>query len=184
MIKNYFKIAVRTLWKKKLFSFVNIFSLALGMAVGVLILSRLKANYDADHFHPDRNRIVRILTKQTTGNNQSLWATVPQPLAHSLSDAAFVEQTVQVRFGGNCNVQTGNGEIPVDLKFTEPSFFTVFGFTLLSGSAASLSNDPSSIFITERTAKKIFGKTDVVGQICSCLKISAGTVSQVLLKTL
>ncbi len=164
MLENYFKIAIRMLWKKKLFSFVNIFSLALGMAVGVLILSKLKANYDADHFHPDRNRIVRVLTKQTTGSNQSLWATAPQPLAHSLTDAAFVEQTVQVRFGGNYNVQTKNGEIPIAINFTEPSFFNVFGFTLLSGSAASLFNNPSAIFITEKTAKKIFGKTDVVGQ--------------------
>ncbi len=165
MIRNYFKIALRILWKKKFFSFLNIFSLALGMAVGVLILSRLKANYDADHFHPDRGRIVRILTKQTAGNNQSLWATVPQPLAHSLQNEAVVEQTVQVRFGGNYNVQTEKGDIPVLINFTEPSFFSVFGFKLLSGNAASLVNDPSAIFITEATAKKIFGKTDVVGQI-------------------
>ncbi len=164
MLKNYFKIAIRTLWKKKLFSFVNIFSLALGMAVGVLILSRLKANYDADNFHPNVNRIVRVLTKQTNGNNQSVWATAPQPLAHSLNSAAFVEQTVQVRFGGNYNVQTGKGDIPVAINFTEPSFFNVFGFTLLSGSIVSLANNPSAIFVTETTAKKVFGKTDVIGQ--------------------
>jgi putative ABC transport system permease protein len=187
MLKNYFKIAIRTLWKKKLFSFVNIFSLALGMAVGVLILARLKANYDADHFHPDRNRIVRILTKQTTGNNQSLWATAPQPLANSLNDAAFVEQTVQVRLGGNYNVQTGKGDIPVAIHFTEPSFFTVFGFTLLSGSAGSLANNPAAIFITEKTAKKIFGKTDVVGKTVRFENIGtyniAGIIKDPLLQT-
>ncbi len=71
---------------------------------------------------------------------------------------------MQVRLGGNYNVETEKGDIPVTIYFTEPSFFTVFGFTLLSGSASTLTNNPSAIFITEKIAKKIFGKTDVVGQ--------------------
>lgn len=164
MLKNYFLIAVRTLWRKKLFSFVNIFGLALGMAVGVLILSRIKANYDADHFHPNRERIVRILTRHTSGNQQSLWATAPQPLEQSLSSASCVEKSVMLRFGGLLNIETEKGTIPVDIKFSSASFFTVFGFSLLSGNPATLTHNPAAVFLSEKTAKKVFGKIDVVGK--------------------
>ena len=71
MLKNYFKTAIRTLWKNKLFSFVNIFGLSLSMAVGVILFARLKANHDTDHFHPKLNQIVRILTQETIEGKQT-----------------------------------------------------------------------------------------------------------------
>jgi putative ABC transport system permease protein len=164
MIKNYFKIAIRNLWRNKLFSFVNIFGLALSMAVGVLIFSELKDNYDTDHFHPKLNRIVRVLTKETTDGQQSAWATSPLPLAGLVASIPFIEKTVQVRFGGKYNLLTNNGDVPVDITFSEPSFFDVFGFKLLTGNAKNLADNPSTIFLTEQTAKKIFGRTNVIGQ--------------------
>ena len=51
MIKNNLKIAIRILWKNKLFSLVNILSLSLSMAVGVVLFTGLKASHDTDHFH-------------------------------------------------------------------------------------------------------------------------------------
>ncbi|MFZ1527996.1 MAG: ABC transporter permease [Ferruginibacter sp.] len=180
MLKNYFKIAIRTLWRKKLFSFVNIFGLALGMAVSVLILSRLKENFDADHFHPHKERIVRILTKQRSGNQQNIWATVPQPLAQTFASVPFVEKQVLVRFGGIFNVQTGKGDIPVDINFTEPSFFNVFGFSLISGNASGLNSNPSGLFLSEKIAKKIFGKTDVVGQNIQFENIGKYTITGII----
>ncbi len=164
MIKNYFKTAFRNLWKHKLFSFVNIFGLSLSMAVGVLIFAKLKANYDTDHFHPAVNRIVRILTKETTDGRQALWATTPSPLAVQLANMPSVEKTAALRFGGKHNVITSNGEVPVDLSFSEPSFFEVFGFTLQTGNAKSFASNPSAIFLSAATAKKIFGNTNVIGQ--------------------
>jgi putative ABC transport system permease protein len=164
MIKNYFKIAIRNLWRNKLFSFVNIFGLALSMAVGVLIFSELKTNYDTDHFHPKLNQIVRILTKETIDGRQSKWATSPLPLAGLFANAPFIEKTVQVRFGGKYNLQTNNGNVPVDITFSEPSFFDIFGFKLLTGNAKNLADNPSTIFLTEQTAKKIFGRINVIGQ--------------------
>jgi putative ABC transport system permease protein len=99
MLQNYLKIALRTLWKNKLFSFINIFGLALSMAVGVMLFTTLKANNDTDHFHPKLNQIFRILTQENTNNKQSTWATVPLPLATQLRNTEFVEQTVSVRHG-------------------------------------------------------------------------------------
>jgi putative ABC transport system permease protein len=180
MIRNYFKIAVRTLWKHKLFSFVNIFGLSLSMAVGVLLFSRLKANHDADHFHPKLNQIVRILTQETADAKQTKWATAPLPLATQIDNTSFVEKTVKVRLGGKHNLQTDNGDVPIDVTFSEPSFFDVFGFKLLSGNAQSLSNNPATLFLTEKTSKQIFGNNAAVGQTVQFENLGSFIVSGII----
>jgi hypothetical protein len=134
------------------------------MAVGVILFTGIKATFDTDHFHPGLNQIVRILTQETKEAQQTRWATAPLPLVTQLESVSFVEETVKVRLAGKHNLQTDNGDIPIDIKFSEPSFFDVFGFKLLSGNAQSLTNDPTVLFLTEGTAKKIFGKANAVGQ--------------------
>ncbi|WP_040398613.1 ABC transporter permease, partial [Cesiribacter andamanensis] len=155
MLKNSLKIAIRILWKNKLFSLVNILSLSLSMAVGVILFTGLKATYDTDHFHPQLDQLVRILTHETQEGEQTKWATAPLPLATQLESVSFVEKTVCVRLAGKRNLQTDKGDVPIDIKFSEPSFFSVFGFTLLSGDAQSLARTPTTLFLTEKTAKNI-----------------------------
>ena len=65
MIRNNLKIALRILGKNKLFSLVTILSLSLSMAVGVILFTQVKATYDTDHFHPDLDQLVRVLTQET-----------------------------------------------------------------------------------------------------------------------
>jgi len=180
MIKNYLKIAIRKLWKNKLFSLVNILSLSLSMAVGVILFTDLKATHDTDHFHPELNRIVRILTQETNEGEQSKWATAPLPLASQIESLPSVEKTVRVRLAGKYNLQTDKGDLPIDIKFSEPSFFDVFGFKLLSGNAQSLTNDPTALFLTEQTAKKIFGNTNALGQTVQFENLGSYTVGGII----
>jgi hypothetical protein len=180
MIKNYLKIAIRTLWKNKLFSFVNILGLSLSMAVGVILFTGLKATHDTDHFHPKLNQIVRILTQETNEAGQTKWATAPLPLAPQMDSISFVEKTVKIRLAGKHNLQTDKGDIPIDIKFSEPSFFDVFGFKLLSGNAQSLTNNPNSLFLTERTAEKIFGNANALGQTVQFENLGSYTVEGII----
>ena len=180
MIKNSLKIAIRILWKNKLFSLVNILSLSLSMAVGVILFTFVKANHDTDHFHPKLNQIVRILTQETNEGEQTKWATAPLPLATQMQSVSFVEKTVKVRLAGKHNLQTDRGDIPIDIKFSEPSFFDVFGFKLLSGNAQSLTNNPTTLFLTEKTAKKIFGNTNALGQTVQFEKLNSYTVEGII----
>lgn len=180
MVKHYLKIAFRTLWNNKLFSMVNIGSLSLSMAVAVILLTGLKAHFDTDHFHPKLNQIVRILTLETSGAGQDKWATAPLPLAPQLDSVSFVEKTVKVHLAGKHNLQTDKGDIPIDLKFSEPSFFDVFGFKLLSGKAQSLTNNSTSLFLTEKTAKKIFGTTNPLGQTVQFENLGAYTIGGII----
>ncbi len=180
MIKNNLKIAIRILWKNKLFSLVNILSLSLSMAVGVILFTFVKANHDTDHFHPQLNQIVRILTQETKGAEQTQWATAPLPLATQMESVSFVEETVKMRLAGKYNLQTDKGDLLIDIKFSEPSFFDVFGFKLMSGNAQSLTNNPTTLFLTERTAKKIFGNTNALGQTVQFENLGSYTVEGII----
>jgi len=180
MIKSNLKIAIRILWKNKLFSLVNILSLSLSMAVGVILFTGLKANHDTDHFHPKLNQIVRILTHEIKEGEQTKWATAPLTLAPQIESISFVEKTVKVRLAGKHNLQTDGGDVPIDIKFSEPSFFDVFGFKLLSGNAQSLTDNPTSLFLTEKTAEKIFGNANALGKTIQFEKLGAYTVGGII----
>jgi putative ABC transport system permease protein len=108
------------------------------MTVGIWLLTGLKENLDTDHFHPKLDRIVRLLTQVRTAEQTTLWATVPQPVADKVRQVSGVESVVQVRHGGKVNVVWDKGEVPLEVMFTEPSFFDVFNFTLETGDAARL----------------------------------------------
>jgi putative ABC transport system permease protein len=180
MLKNYLKIALRMLWKNKLFSSINILGLSLSMAVGVWLISYIKSNGDTDHFHPDREKIIRILTESTIEDKKSLWATSPMPLASELKNESSVEKTVLVRQGANNNIETTNGDIPVNVTYTEPSFFEVFGFKLLSGNAQKTLNNTNSVLLSENIAQRIFGKRSPLGQVITFETLGTFTVAGVI----
>jgi hypothetical protein len=150
------------------------------MAVGVILFTFVKVNHDTDHFHPKLNQIVRILTQEINGGERTKWATAPLPLATQMESISFVEKTVKVRLAGKHNLQTDKGDIPIDIKFTEPSFFDVFGFKLLSGNAQSLTHNPTALFLTEKTAEKIFGNANVLGQTVQFENLGAYTVEGII----
>ncbi len=180
MIRNYFKIAWRNLWKNKLFSVVNVLSLSLSMAVGVILFTGLKATFDTDHFHPQSNRIVRILTQETNKGQQTKWATAPLLLAPQLDSVSFVEKTVKLRLAGKHNLQTDKGDVPIDVKFSEPSFFAVFGFHLLSGNPQSLAKNPTTLFLTQKTAQKLFGNSNALGHTVQFETLGSYTVGGII----
>lgn len=150
------------------------------MAVGIILFTGLKADLDTDHFHPELDKIVRILTQETREGESTKWATAPLPLASQLENVTFIENTVKVWMAGKYNLQTDKGDIPVDIKFSEPSFFEVFGFKLLSGNAQSLADNTTTLFLTESTAEKIFGNLNPLGQTVQFENLGSYTVEGII----
>ncbi len=162
MLQNFFKIAWRNLIKHKLFSFINIFGLASGMTVCMMVIITVKNVYDYDTFHPNSNRSYRIIThlNQKSGE-QFLCASSPLPLAAYLkNNYNLVAKSSSVHFA--------QYEVTVDDKklfskgaFVDPDFYTIFGFELISGSPA---NGPQTVVLTSETAERFFGKSNPIGQ--------------------
>ena len=182
MLKNYFKIACRNLSRNKLFSFINIFGLALSMSVCLLVLMRIKDQLGYDKFHPNASNTYRIITditnKQGTGYRL---ATTPLPLAPALvTDYNFIDKYVRFYPAGAKRGNAQSRQLSINASFTDSGFFKVFGFKLKSGNTSAALTAPNSIVISEETAARFFGSGDAVGQVISFDDLGSFTVTGVL----
>ena len=101
MLKNYFKIAWRNLWKSKLFSFINVFGLAVGVAAFWLILLFVGYELSFDRFHKKAERIYRVVQHAAWDNQELDVAITSAPFAPALvNDYPEIEAAVRVNSEG------------------------------------------------------------------------------------
>src|SRR5436190_16301780 len=112
MIKNYFKIAWRNLWKDKFFSFINIAGLAIGVATCLLIILYVLDELSYDRFNVNANRIYRINNEVKFGDLHADLAQVPAPVGPAVvREFPQVEQYTRYRWHGSLLVKKGNENI-------------------------------------------------------------------------
>ncbi len=166
MFKNYFKIAVRNLWKSKGFSLLNITGLAVGMASTILILLWIQNEMSVDRFYKNVDRIYFMYNRDKDPQGQKwAWPNTPKILAPTLKkDYAEVEDAVRYQ---NVTFLLTAGEKKLNKRgaFTDSGFLNVFSFTLLEGDANTALKGTYSIVLTEEFAKALFGKEDAMGKV-------------------
>src|SRR6187200_1583480 len=162
MFTNYFKTAFRNLTRNKIYSFINIAGLSIGLACTMFIMLYVKDEVSFDRFHKDVNHIYRIARKSngniggTTGFLQGPRFTQNVP---GIKSFVRVEgSTEDIKKG--TEVQEQDGVLSVD-----SNFFSVLTFPLLSGSPTTCLTESHSIVLSEDAAKKYFATTDVVGKV-------------------
>jgi len=166
MIKNYFKIAWRNLRKNKVYSFINLLGLTIGMTCFILIAFYIQYEISHDKHFANSDRIYRIVQQQE-GNayrGTDFFALAPIPLG-----TAMLSDFPEVEYVTNLNVWTSllvNGENSFSERglFTDSSFFDVFETNVLSGSGKEALEDTNSILLTESLSEKIFGANASIGK--------------------
>jgi putative ABC transport system permease protein len=164
MLKNYLKIAVRNLWKNKLFSFINIMGLGLAIPFALLSLIQLQDAFELDNFHPKADRIYRIVTDETPSLSSTIkYASSPFLLAERLKEnyAAIEQSTKVIRFFGlelNNRIRTIDN---LDGFYIDSAFFEMFSFELAKG---ILPIAPNTILLSHETAELFFKDVDPVGK--------------------
>ena len=161
MIKNIFKIVVRNLWKYKGYTVVNIIGLALGLTAIVWGFQTYRFSNSFDNFHPDTDNVYRVVTKKDGADQlQGIFPMAPVQLAKN----EFPGITEAVRFDGDgLNIKADKDETFAEqAHFTDPGFFKLFNFPLVSGSNDI--SDRSAVIITEDAAKKYFGNENPLGK--------------------
>jgi putative ABC transport system permease protein len=168
MFKNYIKIAFRLLWKRRLYSFINVFGLTIALTCIVFSILYYKYERSFDLFHKNNPNLYRITTSyfdNKTGLAEKTGGT------GQVQGPAFKREVPEIQdytrvFGGDImeNIKSGDKAFSLATAFVDPGFFKVFTFPLLSGDPATSLNDKHSIVITEKTARKFFGTTDAVGK--------------------
>jgi putative ABC transport system permease protein len=167
MLKNYVKIALRNIRRHKGFSIINIFGLAVGMTVCLLMLMYVVHEISYDNFHKKKDRIYRVITDWgDEGNKMKFAGTMPAIGPALNAEIPEVEVAARVRFNNEMIVLDSENE-----KFKEsgiyhvdPEVFRIFDWELLAGDEASALADPFSIVISQKIARKYFGSQDPLGK--------------------
>ncbi|WP_026997701.1 ABC transporter permease [Flectobacillus major] len=166
MIQNYLKIALRTLFKNKVYSFINIGGLAVGMAVTMLIGLWIWDELSFNKYHQDYTRIAKVMQHITNNGDVQTLESVPYPLAEELRKN-YGSDFKQVALSMNdvWNVLSyGNNKFLKVGSYFEPQGIDVFGVKMLKGTRNCL-NDPSSIILSESVAIALFGKANPLDKI-------------------
>jgi len=164
MLKNYLKIAVRNLWKHKVFSFINIMGLTVAMTACFLIFLYVSFELSYDSQHTKANRIYRLVTDIKTPTETLNWNSTSWPFAPNLK-SEFPEIELFVRtYGTSMLVRNGNVKFKENALLADSSLFNVFDFKLIKGNVQTALKNQFSIVFSETAAKKYFGNADPIGR--------------------
>jgi putative ABC transport system permease protein len=173
MLQNYLKIALRNLLRNKVYSFINILGLAIGVSACLVIFLLVSFELSFDNFHPDRERIYRITSgfknpDGTTNRNSGISAPMPAVIRQQLtgleSVSAFHNWYPKVTIPNDKkdtknppkiwkNYEDGSGVI-----ICEPQYFQIFQYEWLQGNPKTALKTPNEVVLTEKKAEKYFGK--------------------------
>jgi putative ABC transport system permease protein len=167
MFKNLVKVAFRNIWKKKLFSLINIIGLSIGIACFFLIVINVRHEFSYDKFQENGDRIYRVALERIYPDNVIFYAVIPYSIGDAMA-ADFPEIEQMTRILANRNpIMLGYLEKSYEEKrilFVEPNFFEMFSISLIKGTPESIFATPNSMVMTEATALKYFGDEDPVGK--------------------
>ncbi|MFC2123839.1 ABC transporter permease [Bacteroidota bacterium] len=169
MLKNYIKIAIRIITRQKLFSFINVFGLSLGIASSILILSFVFHELNYDRFHEKADRIVRINATATIDGEERKAAVSPNIVGPLLAERVL-EVENYVRFYNMCFRTDAKIKVRTE-DFTEKNVYLadssladIFDLNLVYGSESKLLTGPNDLLLSEKIAAKYFGSDQAVGQ--------------------
>lgn len=165
MFVNYIKIAARNLMKFKVYSFINITGLAVGIACSLLILLYVQDELSYDRFHQKADRIFRVISLEKSEDKENHVATTYAPLAPILeTENSEIKEIVRF-LPHSVVVKSGELKFQEDkFFFCDPDVFNVFSFAFESGDPRSALAAPNSVVLTEETARRYFGSSNPMGQ--------------------
>ncbi|MFD1140442.1 ABC transporter permease [Larkinella insperata] len=170
MIRNYFKIALRNLERKKAYTLINVSGLALGMTCGILIFKLISYHLNFDTFHPNADRIYRFVTEQHR-ETVSYKPNVPNPFGKVFrNDYTFGEKVARIASSNDVLISLRNGgqiqkfKENAGVAFVETDFFDIFNYPLLRGDFKTVLSEPNTAILTEKMAKKYFGDRNPINQ--------------------
>ncbi len=174
MFKNYFKIAIRNLWKNKGFTTINIAGLAIGLACFILIALYVADELSYDRYNVNADRIYRVDADVKFGGNELRLAVASDPMGATLKkDYPQVEEYARIYASeGSKLIKKGNEYIEEDyVAYADSTLFNVFTLPAVAGNTKTALNEPNTVVISESAAKKYFGTSNAIGKTIEADKV-------------
>lgn len=167
--------------RSKGFTLINITGLIIGMASAILILLWIQNEVSYDQFHEKKDRIYEAWNRASFSGELNCWNTTPKILARTLEkDLPEVEAAVRVDWGSNFLFSIGEKRMTVQGTIVDSNFLEIFSFPLLRGTPSQVLKDMHSIVLTEKLAKKLYGKEDPMGKMIKIDNKESFTVTGIL----
>lgn len=164
MLKNYLKVAFRYLVNHKGYAFINVLGLGVGVACCILIMLFVKSEWSFDRFHSKSDRIYRAWLEEHYEGQIFINTVTPLPLVPVLqANLPQVQSACRVS-AFNILVKYNNNIFNDPVNMVDSSFFKLFDFPLKEGDINNPFPTKNSLIITEKSAKKYFGKEPAVGK--------------------
>lgn len=166
MLRNYLITAIRNIFRDKFYTFINIFGLAIGIAVAIFIMLYVRDELNYDKYNKNYKQIYRLESDFTIAGKEDKFAATQIPLAPTLKDE-YPEIEEYVRFvpAGTLYFKYENKEFREDsLLFCDSTVFRVFTFPLQTGDPSKALNRPYTMVISGSLANRYFGKSNPIGK--------------------
>ena len=166
MLRNYFNISLRNLWKHKTFSLINLVGLSLAFATSLLLFLTSYQEFTYNHVHQNMDHIYRYYLKVNRAEETNFGSTVPAPVKDALladykKEIKHISRIRDISFVVKYKDKTiSEGAVAVDVDYAK-----MFSFDFIEGSAETALSDLSNIVLREDVAKKIFGDEPAMGKI-------------------
>ncbi len=166
MHKYFLKIAIRNILKNKLYSFINIAGLAMGITAFLLILMFVRYEQSFDTFHKNSERIYRLRYERSSAEGESVrFASCCPPAAIRIRELYPEVESIARLFRYRATVIFGENKFYEErMYFAEPQIFDVFDIDMITGDPVTGIRDANCAFISESYAVKYFGETDPMGK--------------------
>jgi putative ABC transport system permease protein len=165
MLKNYITVAFRNIRRNTVYSFINIFGLAIGITCSILIFLWVRDEVSYDRFHKNADRLFQVWINATYDGRINTWNSVPLPTAEGLLEAdPSIKHAITADWGSEHLLSAGDIRFNKNGNYATEEFLEAFQFPLLKGSAEKALDEPYSIVLTESTAKALFGDQEPMNQ--------------------
>ncbi len=166
MFRNYLKVALRNFSGNKVFSFINVAGLSVGMAIALLIGLWINDELSFNKQFEQYNRIAEVMQSQTFNGETGSQRSLPYPIGDELrkdygSDFRYISMA---SWNSDHVLAAGEKKITTPGAYFEPAMTEMLNLNMLKGTHTGL-NDPHSILISDETANILFGNKDPMGQL-------------------
>ncbi|WP_370090464.1 ABC transporter permease [Ekhidna sp.] len=169
MLKNYFNVALRNLFKHKFYSLINILGLSIGLTCFLMISLYVVDELSYDKFHSDADRIYRMDFTGNINGSEFITALASAPASTTMvTEFPEVEDATRLRSTGNWIVKKKNTEDAYNedaVVYADKNFFQFWDFKLIAGNAETCLERPNTLVLSQSLATKIFDDEDPIGQM-------------------
>lgn len=180
MIKNYFKIAWRSLGRNKVYTSINILGLAAGMASFIIVLLALNYELSYDTWDPELQKVHKVSMRV----QDDIMGATPAPLAAFLAEKyPKVEAATSVQGAGEYEVlMSARGKSIYEKGFAtaDSLFLQVFPYEFVQGDAATALQAPNAVVLSEELAQKLFGDSNPMGETIKVFNALEGVITGVI----